>query len=247
MKKQTQYLFQIFLAALIFSACKQVSKSMDDTLNPKDTTTNTHKETVKPNDITSSHGPDRMKKVIDSQIQHVMKQVEMHTSKRINIPIESNVKDFLSNTTGLEKAEAALKQLPQYAGKEIFIYKLAHFRDNGSIEIKLQHPKNPKYVDNYTYKNGKWSEPEPEQLSVRDNIQSNLISLNNISFTSAARVNKTYNEKTAEIEGAKPTTSVYFYVRNGTVKWYPSSISGSRERYSIEFNSNGSLKSFNRD
>lgn len=246
MKKQTYYMVLMAFAALAFQSCKQALKSIDDTFSPKDTITNESVAT-KPGAIKKSEDPDRMKKIIDSQAKTIIKQVEVLTSKHVNIHIASKNKGFLKNTNELQKAETALKQLPQYAGKEIFIYQTAHFYDDGSIDIKLQHPENPKYVDHYNYRDGKWSGPKPEQLSVRDNIKNKLVSLNKISFTSAARVYKIYNEKAAQIEGAKPNSSVYFFIWDGAVRWYPLSISGSRERYSIEFNLDGSLKRFMED
>jgi hypothetical protein len=56
-----------------------------------------------------------------------------------------------------------------------------------------------------------------------------------------------YNEKAAEIEGAKPTTSVYISIWDNGMRWFPSSINGSRERYDLQFNQDGTLKSFRQE
>nr|WP_199158420.1 hypothetical protein [Pedobacter sp. ASV2] len=242
MKKQTHYILLMAFTALVFLSCKQALKSVDETFNPKDTLPTEHTKATKSSIITKSEERDRMTKIIDSQAQIIIKEVQAQTSKHVDEKAKD--KSFLNDITQLQEAETALKQLPQYVDKEIFIYQTAYFYDDGRINIKLQHPTNPKYVDNYEYKDGKWSAPKPEQLSVREKMEDKLISLNKISFTSAARVNKIYNEKAAQIEGAKPNSSVYIYISDGAVRWYPLSISGSRERYSIEFNNDGSLKRF---
>ncbi|MBZ4035470.1 hypothetical protein K6T82_11880 [Flavobacterium sp. 17A] len=155
--------------------------------------------------------------------------------------------DLLTDTATLKKAEAELRQLPQYKGKEMFVFSMLYFYNDGRINVMLQHPENPKYVDTYEFREGKWSAPLPVQLSVRDDIKSRLVPLNKISFLNAAKVAQIYNEKTQQIEGAKPTTSVYAIVFNNQLRWYPTSIQGSRERYSIQFNEDGSLNSFQQD
>ncbi|WP_281234028.1 hypothetical protein [Flavobacterium gelatinilyticum] len=154
---------------------------------------------------------------------------------------------LLEDVNLLRKAEQDLRNLPQYAGKEIFLFSTLYFYNYGSINAMLVHPENPKYVDVYEFKEGKWSEPKPVQLSVRDDIKSRIVSLQKISFVNAAKMARVYNEKSQEIEGAKPATSVYISIWDNKIRWYPSTINGSRERYSIEFNDDGSLKNIKQD
>src|SRR5690606_10577746 len=80
------------------------------------------------------------------------------------------VKDFLTDSTALHNAEQLLRVLPQFMDKPIHIYGDIHFYDDGRVITKLQHPDNPNFIDQYTYRWGEWSEPEPVQLSVREDV-----------------------------------------------------------------------------
>mgnify|MGYP006198242471 FL=1 len=111
----------------------------------------------------------------------------------------------------------------------------------------MQHPENKKYVDAYEYKNGVWSDPKPVQLSIRDEVQKRLVPLNTIRFTNAAKVFEIYNKKAEEVEGASPAVNIYISIWDNKIRWYPTSINGSRERYSIQFNDDGTLKNFTQD
>lgn len=211
-----------FFCSLLFLSCNQISKSIDETFKSNDTTINK----------TDDKSVDIEKTQTNTQQKELSKNSEHH---------------FLSDVDGLKKAEEELRRLPQYNGKEIFIYSLLYFYDNGRINIKLQHPENPKYIDSYEYENNEWSEPKPIQLSIRDNIQDQLISLNKINFANVAKVSAVLNKKSENIEGAKPPESVYISIRKNQIYWYPTTINGSRERYSIQFNDDGTLKSFEQD
>jgi hypothetical protein len=235
--------FMTILAAcgLTFFGCKQITKSIEDTFKPK------------PNPPVVSK-PAQVQQAIDSTTSQAIMQMQqqltaalakVHTTAHRTKPVRS--KNFLTNTNALQKAETALRNLPQYRGKEIFIYWSVHFYDDGSIHIMLRHPENPDYVDSYEYQDGAWSKPKPQQLSVNVDIASRSISLNEVNFTSIANVTRLYNEKAAQIEGAKPTTSAYMVVWDKVMRWYPGTINGSRERYSIQFNSDGTLKNFRQD
>ncbi|MCV9926699.1 hypothetical protein OIU83_03515 [Flavobacterium sp. LS1R49] len=221
-----------------FISCEQISKSINDTLNPNDTLANS--QTKEPKNETPENTQPDIQTIINTVIEN-------HTTTHTQQHIESNSINFLTDISALQKAEDALKKLPQYAGKEIFVYSTLYFYDDGRINVMLQHPKIPKYADQYDYKDGKWSEPKPVQLSVRDDIQNRLVALNKTRFVNAARVTKIYNEKAKEIEGAKPTTSVYILIWDNQIRWYPTNINGSRERYSIQFNDDGTLKTFKQD
>ncbi|SDK55807.1 hypothetical protein SAMN04487898_109127 [Pedobacter sp. ok626] len=219
-----------------FFGCNQVNKSIQETLHPLDTTTRKiiNKGIERPD----------IKKIIDSQITMVNSMIQTHTNQHIEVHLDGESKKFLSDRRGLEKAEEELRQLPQYAGKEIFIYQSIHFYDDGSINVMLQHPANPMYVDQYSYKEGEWLAPVPVQLSARAEAANRMVPLDSISFITAFKVAKNYNQKVNEVEGAKPINSVYASIWDKRIRWFPATINGSRERYSIEFNSDGSLKRF---
>ncbi|MGY0037764.1 hypothetical protein [Pedobacter sp. NJ-S-72] len=139
-----------------------------------------------------------------------------------------------------------LRDLPQYAGKDIMVYQSVHFDEDGRIRLTLQHPENPKYLDEYVYENDKWSVPKPVQAVAR-NIESRLMPLNDLSFPCAVNVLKEYNEKVTQVEGAKPTNYVYISIWDNRMRWFPGTINGTRGRYSIDFNTNGTIKAFQQD
>lgn len=232
------------ISSIVLTSCEKVSKSIKDTLQPAvDTTAYVKKEEIPP---TGSLDP-----AVERQIEEAQRLVttvlEKHTKTHVPTQKEGKNTDFLTNEIELNKAEEALRKLPQYMGKEIFIYSLINFYDDGNIHVRLQHPQNPEYVDSYDYKNGSWSEPKPEQLSVKDDIKSKLVPLQKVSFRNIAKAAAIYNDKVSQIEGAKPVTNIYISVWNNKLRWYPTTIDGSRERYSIELTENGALKKFERE
>lgn len=228
----------LMICGALFLSCEQISKSINETFKKNDTVVS--KELEKTNPIP----PENTQPDVNAIIKTVL---ETHSTILREHHIESKGIDFLTNTEGLKKAEESLRKLPQYAGKEIFIYSTLHFYDDGTINVTLQHPENPKYVDAYEFRDNKWSEARPVRLSVRDDVQNRLVSLNRIPFISAAKVTDIYNKKVQEIEGAKPLTSVYISISDNKIRWYPTTINGSRERYSIQFNEDGTLKTFKQD
>ena len=187
-------------------------------------------------------------KEIQKKVNEFLKSINM--PKKVNTypipqPKTKSKKAFFTQAE-LEKAERELVNLPQYSGKEIQIYQSVHFDGDGRIRLMLQHPENPKYVDAYEYENGKWSAPKPIQTT-SGNIERRLVPLNQINFSSALTVLQAYNQKVLQVEGAKPTTHVYLSFWDGRIRWFPGTINGTRERYSIDFEPNGTLKNFKQD
>nr|WP_199000096.1 hypothetical protein [Flavobacterium sp. ASV13] len=226
----------MLICSSLFLSCEQVSKSINETFEANDTVVSQEIQKPNPEPEVNTQG----------DVQQIVKTV-LETHSVTHTHTEGKSVDLLTDTAALKKAEEALRKLPQYAGKEIFIYSTLYFYNDGLINVMLQHPENPKYVDIYDYKDGKWSEPKPLQLSVRDNVQKRLVPLNTIKFANVAKVTAIYNKKAEGVEGAKPLTSAYVSIWDNKMRWYPSNINGSRERYSIEFNDDGTLKSFKQD
>ena len=238
----------IIILALCSSGCKQVLKSVEETFKPDSAALSQQ--------VQKQAAADSSAKPVATQQESISIKIETHISTETHTSTSTTThthaptresKKFLTDTTRLKKAEKALRALPQFAGKEIFIYRSVHFYGDGNIMLMLRHPENPKYVDNYTYSDGKWSAPTPAQIFLHDDVDSKLVSLNRISFANAARVTRVYNEKAAEVEGAKPATSVYVSIWDKRMRWFPGTINGTRERYDIQFNEDGSLKSFRPD
>lgn len=213
----------------IMVACNSITKSIRDTF---DDSSKAEKDTAA---SASNLMPDTSK-------QETVQQRKIY--KEVTPP---PVKDFLSDTLALGKAEQSLRKLPQYNGKKIRLYDDIHFYDDGRVMLNLQHPENPEYIDAYEYDDGVWSEPKPVQISIRTNLQSKLFDLDRIKFRTVSTIMNNYNEKAATIEGAKPVNHVYGIVWDGEFIWYPRSINGSRQRFAIDFNLDGSVKMFRRE
>ncbi|MCC9073170.1 hypothetical protein LNQ49_16460 [Flavobacterium sp. F-65] len=226
----------LIICSCFLLSCEQISKSISDTFKTNDTVVKKEIENPSPQ-IPENPQPD-IQAIINTVLE--THAITIHRQQNAN---GKNI-NLLTDSSELQKAEDDLKKLPQYAGKEIFVYSIVYFYDYGTINIMLQHPENPKYIDTYDYKNGKWSEPQPVQLSVKDDIKKRLVPLNKINFTNVATVTAIYNKKAQEIEGAKPLTSAYISIWDNQMHWYPTNINGSRERYSIQFKDDGTLESF---
>ncbi|SHE81392.1 hypothetical protein [Pedobacter caeni] len=231
-------LIALMICSQILFSCKQISKSVEETFQPNDSIANK----------TAQAKPAGNEDHFDTQTETTSSTtVETHTSTYTEQHVEGKAIGFLTNVDQLTKAENDLKKLPQYLGKEIFIYLNINFYNDGHITVMLQHPENPKYVDSYEYNAGKWSAPKPKQLSVKDDVKSNLVSLNSIPFSNVAKVTGIYNEKASHIEGAKASDHTYITIYKHRIEWYPMNIDGTRERYFIQFNPDGTLKEFKQD
>lgn len=161
---------------------------------------------------------------------------------------EKNIEGFLTNAEALAKAEETFRNLPEFKGREPQLYNAVHFYDTGRIHLKVQHPENPAYIDEYKYHDGSWDKPVPVRMSVNEDIQTRLLPMNRIHFSTAAKVIGNLNKKSETIEGAPVITHTYAILSSaGDISWYPQTIDGSRERYSIRFNPDGSVKSFERE
>ncbi len=161
------------------------------------------------------------------------------------VPAEKvELKEFAASPEALERAEEAFRNLPGLKGKKIKIYKSIHFYDNHRIILSIQNPDNKRYVDEYEYRQGTWQGPKPVVLSIRENIDKDVVDLDSIPFRNASRVYKSLKEKLKSIGGNTNDITVYVITFNGKIRWHPSSISNERFNYDIEFNTDGSLKSF---
>lgn len=155
--------------------------------------------------------------------------------------------DFMADREALQKAENLLCNRPELKGKEIKIYQTIHFYADYRILLNIQNPDNPDYVDSYSYDDGIWKGPEPVVLSKSDDVAGNIVNLNQIPFVNA---NNTYKELVAKLQeiGSKSSSvTVYATTYGNKITWYPRTLSNERSRYSIEFNEDGTLRSFEQD
>ena len=156
--------------------------------------------------------------------------------KKQEVPIASQVE-------ALEKAENQLRALPEFQGKKIRLYRSTHFYQNGRIITEIQNPDEPRNIDRYTYRDGKWEAPEPVRISLSDKIEEHLIDLDSIPFVNAHKVYQAITEKSAEL-GIEPRETIYVVPRNNKANWYPKTLDTDRSSYRMEFDSQGNLLSF---
>jgi len=196
--------------------------------------------------LKQKQGPANSKE-IQKRVNEFLKDMNLPQPGAKNSTAEKpagKVRRGMLSASQLAQAEEKLRQLPQYRDREIVLYESVHFYEDGSIKLALQHPENPKYVDAYQYKDGYWSEPKPVQAR---NIERRTFPLRKINFADAHKVMQIYNDKAAQVEGAKPTSTAYISIWDDNMRWFPSTINGSRERYDLQFNKDGTLKSFRQE
>lgn len=147
----------------------------------------------------------------------------------------------------LQQAENRLRSLPRFEGKEIVVYRSAHFYDDGRIILNIQDPTDPGIIDRYTYNHGVWQEPEPVRITRSDRVEDNLVSLDKAPFTTANKVYETVRQKLHEINSDQKKVTVYFVPYKGGIRWYPTRLTTERSRYSLAFDEAGNLQSFEQD
>lgn len=156
--------------------------------------------------------------------------------KKQEVPIASQVE-------ALEKAENQLRALPEFQGKKIRLHRSTHFYQDGRIITEIQNPDEPRNIDRYTYRDGKWEAPEPVRISLSDKIEEHLIDLDSVPFVNAHKVYQAITEKSAEL-GIEPRETIYVVPRNNKANWYPKTLDTDRSSYRMEFDSQGNLLSF---
>lgn len=156
--------------------------------------------------------------------------------------------NLLTDTKTLQKAEADLKNLPKFKGKEIQIFQKIYFYGDGRIVVSLQDPSKPENIDSYTFKNGKWEEPEAVKITGDGDMSTNLIPLSEIKFETVANIHKQLEEKAKTIEGAEVSDAMYYILNTVRKdKLWITSIEGTRDSYTGYFNADGSLKEYTKD
>lgn len=166
----------------------------------------------------------------------IFDKVSIEEEEEEEVPIASQVE-------ALQKAENQLRALPEFQGKKIRLYRSTHFYQDGRIITEIQNPDEPRNIDSYTYRDGKWETPEPVRISLSDKIEEHLIDLDSIPFVNAHKVYQAITEKSAEL-GIEPRETIYVVPRNNKANWYPKTLETERSRYRLEFDSQGNLLSF---
>lgn len=174
-------------------------------------------------------------------------------------PVEVvNSEPFLGDAAALQKAEDALKALPQFEGKPLNFFQNINFYDGeGStarIEADVQDPNNEQNIDHYTFQaeTGTWSEPQPVQISGDGDMSGNLTPLSDVKFANIANVViPMWHEKAAaesfEPNEASPTlVSMALFVPTQDRFWQ-TQMENERSSYFLRVNLDGSLKTFEKN
>lgn len=159
----------------------------------------------------------------------------------------------LTDAEYLQKAEDALREMPKFKGKSIMIFQEAFFYNDGRIKTCIQDPNNPDNIDQYEYSGGSWGEPQPVQISGDGEMKDNLIPLDNFKFVTVAKIANTWMEKAKSLpdfdEEKNPLTMVGLGMNtiSGKPRIITPDVGTTRAKYDIEFNLDGTLKSFKKE
>lgn len=161
---------------------------------------------------------------------------------------DSSSESLYTDVSTLKKAEEELKNMPKFKGKEIKVFQKIYFYEDGRIVADLQDPSKPENIDSYTFKDGKWQEPQAVQISGGGDMDANTFPLNEIKFETVANIYKQLQEKAKDIDGAEIGGGIYYNLNivRGEKLWF-TGIEGERGSYSGRFNADGSLKEFKKD
>lgn len=234
MKTLLHNTFVVLLTFLLMASCKEVRKSIDETLHPlpgklakadtgdAKTTGNTSPSTILSSSTTFSSGPE-----------------------------DQHFKSIFDNAAFLDSIQQQLCNMPGFKGKKLFFMAGLYFYDyrGGMISVDLQDPDNPDNIDTYTYSNGEWERQQPVKITGNRHfpLQMLLMPLEEIKFSTAKKVYDIAVEKSKTIEGAKSIQHVYFsHIKAVHVKEWYIMIQGDRWNYRITFDVNGDLRAMQR-
>lgn len=180
-----------------------------------------------------------IKETVNPSAQTVEQQVLEQQPKPVG-PIAASV-------DRLRQAEHSLRELPRFKGREIVVHRSAHFYEDGRIILNIQDPSNPGNIDQYTYKNDEWQNPVPVRIIRSDKLEEHLASLDKAPFERANKVHNIIRQKLKEINSDQIHMTVYFVPYKGSVRWYPRNLKTERSRYSLAFDEEANLLSFEQD
>lgn len=212
--------FIVLLLCFLLASCKEVKKSIEDTLHP------TPQKKAEPADNTTSS------------------TVSFSSSSSFSTTRQQNYKSIFESAAALDSIQQELRDMPGLKGKKLFFVHGFYFYDyqGGMISIDLQDPDKPENVDTYTYSNGEWKIQHPVKITGNVPFKLLLMPLDDVRFSTAKKVYDTGLEKSKTVEGAAPITHVYFnQVKAVDVKEWYVTINGTRRNYRLKFDVDGKL------
>ncbi len=143
----------------------------------------------------------------------------------------------------LQEAQDELQNLPAYKGKAINVFQEYAIHAT-TISVEIQDPNKPENIDHLEFQNGRWSEPQPVQITGDGDMADNVFALSEMPFAEAVKVAKTWKEEATKME--EPLSNELLVVRAsldhyGEMTWSTNMIETVRSQYNITFNKDGSM------
>ena len=148
----------------------------------------------------------------------------------------------------ITKAMADLREMPELKGKDLKLFQDVTVSDidgeGNVIDLDVLKPDTTDKVDHY----GKWTGPEPVQLTGDGNMDDNIMPIKSIDFSKVTQIYKIADEKAKAIEQGQVNKSV-IYEFDVDAHMYRAHIhiEGAREKYTGIFDANGNLLMMRKD
>ena len=210
-------LITAIICCSLLSSCEWIQNSIEETKQVPDKTANYKNKS-------SSHSSD------DAD-----EQIEQEEQQSLMFPDSSKLKAI----------QTSLRELPKFKGKDIIFIPVIVFYEyqGGYVSLSIQDPDNKENLDEYIYEDGAWQPSKPVNTSVRSYWKEKLFNLNKVNFATVTKIYKTAMEKVESIEGAEKITHIFLSDQNNELRWH-FSIQGARRNYTLYFNLDGELLSF---
>ena len=214
----------VLLSVLFMTSCKDLRKSIDETLHPVE-----------------------QKKTAPTDSNSASSSTTFSSSSVFSSGSEQNFKSIFESGARLDSIQQALYNMPGLKGKKLFFMAGLYFYDyqGGMISVDLQDPNNPENVDTYTYSNGEWDIQKPVKITGNPHfpLKMLLMPLDEIRFSTAKKVYDIAWEKTKAIEGVERTQHVYFsQIKAVHVKEWYVMVRTDRHDYRITFDVDGNFR-----
>ncbi|GEM_PF-1661439 len=186
-----------------------------------------------------SSGSELNNEAILTMIRKQLKQ--MHSSEN---QVRNTLTNYVANPARLDAIQAELQNLPQFKGKKLMMYRGIYINKSSGdwiINISIQDPDKHENIDGYTYRDGKWQDPRPEQSPSQEDLSEYLSPLSHLKFSAACNVYAVAVQKAKAIEGAAPVENIHYYYRKrGNSEWNVY-INGARSNYQLYFDKAGTF------
>lgn len=157
--------------------------------------------------------------------------------------------NFLENAEALQAAETALKNLPQFRGKDLMFFENIDFFSGvrPRIELDIQDPNRPGKIDHYLYEHGKWRYTDTMRITPEVNIPANLTPLATVRFVDAATIAAKWAEKARSVNAVitEPYYVSFVLLEKQQKRfWHTATLEAVGKQYYLSFHLNGTVWEF---